>query len=132
MVQPQGGADDRWFEGVVHDVRSESVGVQFARSFRPSPGSTFSVRFTFNRVPLRRQHQALHRSFAQGRVLFPIEAHVRPPASQNTTLALFNNTILTNPAQLLAVKTVLALPPASHPFIIFGPYVHPYRSSFPT
>jgi hypothetical protein len=72
-------------------------------------------------VPLRRQHQALHQPFSEDRILFPIKSHVKPTTVTNSNPQLFNMTIAKNRNQLLSVKTIMALPPSSHPFIVYGP-----------
>jgi helicase MOV-10 len=113
---------DKWYEGVVHLVRRDNVGLRFAPSFPFSPTTTYSVRFTFNRYPLRRQHQAIHRPFMEDRVFFLVETHIKLANSAHT-LRLHNAHIASNPEQLLAVKTIVNLPPGAHPFIVYGPYV---------
>jgi helicase MOV-10 len=120
-VQKQGSNNDKWFEGVVHDVQSETVALRFAPSFQSSAGSTYSVRFTFNRYPLRRQHQALNQPFADDRVLFPVAAHIKSARVATTRLHLYNAMIAGNANQLLAVKTIVSLPPSAHPFVVYGP-----------
>jgi helicase MOV-10 len=123
LLQRQGSTDDKWFEGVVHDLRSDGVGLRFAPSFQVSQTARYSVRFTFNRYPLRRQHQALHRPFMEDRVFFPVAAHIKSIPANATRLALHNHLIGSNHNQLLAVRTIVNLPVSSHPFVVYGPYV---------
>jgi helicase MOV-10 len=98
------------------------VGLRFDPSFGRSTGAQrrYSVRFGFNRYPLRRQHQALHRPFNDDRVFFPVAIHIKNGVP-NLAFRLYNQQIGTNPAQLLAVQTIVALPFGSHPFIVYGP-----------
>jgi helicase MOV-10 len=123
LLQRRDQPDGRWYEGVVHDVRRDAVGLRFPPSFQVSPTMRYSVRFTFNRFPLRRQHQALNRPFMDDRIFFPVAMHVRTAQTPLPAIELYNGLIAANPNQLLAVKTIVSLPPAAHPFIVFGPYV---------
>lgn len=104
-------------------MRSEEVALRFAPSFKGwTAARTYSIRFNFNRYPLRRQHQALHRPFKDDRVFFPLSVHLKPLAASTPNVQpLYNPIIQGNPAQLLAVKSILRLPPGSHPFIVYGP-----------
>jgi helicase MOV-10 len=120
-VQYQGATDEKWFEGVVQDVHATVVVLQFARSFRPPPNATFAVRFTFNRIPLRRQHQALLQPFMEDRIFFPTVEHIKLRPTGNVDVALFNDDIANNPNQLLAVKAILNLLPGAHPLVVYGP-----------
>ncbi|KAJ7931318.1 hypothetical protein B0H13DRAFT_1858158 [Mycena leptocephala] len=59
LVQKHGSAQGHWFEGGVHVVRKEEVGLKFNAAFRAtSLADRFNVRFKLNRYPLRRQHLA--------------------------------------------------------------------------
>ena len=127
LVQAQGSTDGKWFEGLVVDVRSEEVALHFTPSAKGSfSGWTatraYSIRFNLNRYPLRRQHQALNRPFNDDRIFFPLAVHVKPLTTFTPNVRpMYNPLIAANPAQLLAVKTILRLPPGSHPFIVYGP-----------
>jgi helicase MOV-10 len=82
------------------------------------------VHFKLNRYPIRRQHQAMDTAWAEARILFPEEDHVRSlrrvdPARR--PLRLYNRLIASNPPQLQAVASVLHQEPGSVPFIVFGP-----------
>jgi hypothetical protein len=77
---------------------------------------------------MRRQHQAMERSYLLGdRLVFPLGdasagaasfGVMREPDEAFTT---FNPLISSNEKQLQAVLSILQRPPASTPFIIFGP-----------
>ncbi|KAF5356526.1 hypothetical protein D9758_008260 [Tetrapyrgos nigripes] len=117
---------DRWFQGVVHVVRKEEVGLRLHRSFSASPDERFFVRFKLNRIPMRRQHQAMdYTVFSQDRVLFPARVHVPtapvPSIAGGGGLRLKNALIGTNQPQLQAVVSIVRSPSGSVPFVIFGP-----------
>ena len=115
----------RWFEGHVHIVREKEVALRFHESFRVyAPGRLFHVQFKLNRIPIQRQHQAMDAVFTEDRVLFPVVKHLptdRPSSTFKSTLKLYNSLISSNERQLQAVASVLAQPPGSLPFVIFGP-----------
>ncbi|KAL0572130.1 hypothetical protein V5O48_009828 [Marasmius crinis-equi] len=120
LVQRSGSAQGHWFEGGVHVVRKEEVGLKFHRSFTANPSDRFLVRFKLNRYPVRRQHQALDSAFTQDRVLFPAPQHLRRAIPQGVGRT-YNPTIATNPRQLQAVTSIARAPAGSVPFVIFGP-----------
>ncbi|KAK1226913.1 hypothetical protein PQX77_010082 [Marasmius sp. AFHP31] len=122
LVQRNGSAQGHWFEGGVHVVRREEVGMKFHRSFIANPSDRFLVRFKLNRYPVRREHQALDTAFVQERVLFPGPEHLRRGAiPRGTGVRTYNSTIATNPRQLQAVISLARAPVGSIPFVIFGP-----------
>lgn len=121
-MQPHNAPSGHWYEGGVHFVRKESVGLRFSSSFKGwSAGQHYNVRFKLNRYPLRRQHQALDTAFMQDRILFPMQIHVLPDNVPDVPLRVFNKLIATNPPQLLAVKSIIRQPLGAVPFVIFGP-----------
>ncbi|KAI1789429.1 P-loop containing nucleoside triphosphate hydrolase protein [Ganoderma leucocontextum] len=123
-VQAADGADERTYEGFVHDVYMGTIRVSFHGSFK-GDGRRYNVSFQLNRIPLRRQHQALNSSPPNPqRLLFPIPGHQgleRALEPNEQLITLFNPLIGTNPAQLLAVKSILRLRLKSAPFVLFGP-----------
>ncbi|KAL0574390.1 hypothetical protein V5O48_007565 [Marasmius crinis-equi] len=119
-----GSEEGKWFEGGVHVVRLEDVGIRFHSSFRKTASNSdrFLVRFRFNRYPLRRQHQALNMKFPLNHILFPIpERDGRPEVPSFEGLAFINPNIANNERQVQAVASILYRPRGSVPFIIFGP-----------
>lgn len=121
LVQEQGATDGRWFEGHVHVLRQLEVGLQFHGSFsRYSEATRFHVRFKLNRIPVRRQHQAMDSAFTEDRILFPLVTHIAS-ASVDLSLKLHNPLVSSNAPQLQAVTSIVALRPGSAPFIVFGP-----------
>lgn len=115
----------KWFEGCVHLVRKEEVGMKFGHGFPGyTPSQRYRVRFKLNRIPLRRQHQALDSVFSPSRLLFPIAAHVLNGGScprPGFGLTIRNKLIQGNPPQLQAVMSIVHLPQGSPPFVVFGP-----------
>ena len=89
-----------------------------------APGRQFYIRFKLNRIPVRRQHQAMNAVFTEDRVLFPLITHLPRggiPSASNAALKIYNNLISSNKPQLQAVTSVVAQRPGSLPFVIFGP-----------
>lgn len=121
-MQKSGENTGRWFEGRVHVVRQAEVGLKFHSSFGWSPYQRYTARFKLNRIPLRRQHQALDTVFDQPRVLFPEEEHLRTTSRIPTGgIRVTNPHIATNVPQMQAVASIVKLPKGSLPFVVFGP-----------
>ncbi|THG94463.1 hypothetical protein EW026_g7017 [Hermanssonia centrifuga] len=120
------GETGKWFEGRVHIVHKENVGMRFHGSFHAgySISQRYRARFKLNRYPLRRQHQALDTAFSPERILFPkvedILQRTTPPVS-DIRPRIHNRLIAGNPAQILAVASIVRLPAGSPPFCLFGP-----------
>ncbi|KAF9484835.1 RNA helicase [Pholiota conissans] len=121
LVQERGATNGRWFEGHVHFVRQAEVGLCFHSTFSQHPdGHRFHVRFKLNRIPLRRQHQAMDHVFTEDRILFPEDIHL-PKRPSRVALKLFNGLLSSNEPQLQAVASILSSPAGSPPFVVFGP-----------
>ncbi|KAH9948060.1 P-loop containing nucleoside triphosphate hydrolase protein [Amylocystis lapponica] len=116
---------DKCYEGWVHIVQLNTVGLAFDTSFKPTAGQRFNVRFKLNRMPLRRQHQALSvASPSLPRLLFPTPGHAgltTTPTAANVPLTLCNEFLATNAQQLQAVRSICRMKPGAAPFIVFGP-----------
>ncbi|CAK5278901.1 unnamed protein product, partial [Mycena citricolor] len=122
LVQQTGAAAGHWFEGGVHVVRKEEVGLRFHSSFgKASPLARFTVRFKLNRHPVRRQHLALDTAFDEDRVLFPEQTHMPAGLVPSKRIQVKNPLIAHNPPQLQAVVSIVERAPGSVPFVIFGP-----------
>lgn len=124
LVQRHGAVEGHWYEGHVHFVRQASVGLQFDGSFRGwSAQQRYTVRFKLNRIPMRRQHQALDTAFAFDKFLFPQRAHIVQLVSRPWMIPIkpCNPLIATNPPQLQAVTSIVLQQPGSAPFVVFGP-----------
>ncbi|KAK7047868.1 hypothetical protein VNI00_006196 [Paramarasmius palmivorus] len=120
-VRKHNSPEGKWYEGGVHVVRLEDVGMKFHKSFSITPSERVEVRFKLNRYPMRRQHQALNRDFKLVNVMFPTEAHIPDTVPGVRGITLHNELIAGNPRQLQAIVSIMNLPPGSAPFIIFGP-----------
>ncbi|KAG9002612.1 hypothetical protein FRB94_003760 [Tulasnella sp. JGI-2019a] len=117
---------DKWFEGRVLLLKQREVGLVFHGSFHCNAGDKFDARFTVNRIPMRRMHEALDVPFFPNRVLFPTLRHVigrRTPPNDHelTQIETRNPLIATNRPQLEAVAAILEMKPAGPPFVIYGP-----------
>lgn len=125
LVQKHGEVKGRWFEGHVHVVHKEEVGLRFHGSFAGwSRDQLYNVHFKLNRIPMRRQHQALDSVFSEDRVLFPLGTHIPQaayPRQQEVGIKVFNPLIGKNPPQLQAVVSIVKRAQGSVPFVIFGP-----------
>ncbi|EMD34731.1 hypothetical protein CERSUDRAFT_54531 [Gelatoporia subvermispora B] len=121
-VQPNNIEGGKWYEGFVHVERRNEVGLRFGGSFSYSSSQRFRVRFRLNRIPLRRQHQALDVAFHPERLLFPEHKHIQANVPANSAvLTMYNHLIASNPAQVRAVTQILGQPAGSPPFVVFGP-----------
>ncbi|CAL1708616.1 unnamed protein product [Somion occarium] len=126
LVKRHGWEKGKWFEGHVHFVRLLAVGLRFHESF---PGHTsaarYNIRFKLNRLPLRRQHEALSSAFSPSRLLFPGTRNVPvkniPAVTEELRDWIYNKLIAGNAEQLQAVASIIQLPPGHAPFVIFGP-----------
>lgn len=119
---PSSENNTTWYIGYVHVVRQAEVGLRFAHRFLPPSNTRFDVRFCLNRIPLLRMHQALATAFVEPRVLFPAPEHEKQVKSIGT-LKIINPLVRENPPQMMAIKSIMALPAGSPPFVVFGPYV---------
>ncbi|OJT08299.1 hypothetical protein TRAPUB_838 [Trametes pubescens] len=122
-ILAQIGGEGHTHKGFVHLVRRDDIRVSFNASFKV--GARYTVRFQYNRTPIRRQHQALLASSAASqRLLFPIpgfEGLAQAITPTQYPVTLYNTQIATNAAQLQAVKSILQLRTGAAPFIVFGP-----------
>jgi helicase MOV-10 len=125
LVKHHGSPKPHWWEGYVHVVRLDDVGLRFDNKFNAFKGQKFDVRFCLNRLTIRRMHQALDAGNMKliSRILFPQEQDIgRKPSS--TTIAMVNpanRDVQNNLPQMLAVTAIRNLRPGSAPFIVFGP-----------
>ncbi|KXN81887.1 Putative helicase mov-10-B.1 [Leucoagaricus sp. SymC.cos] len=115
---PQG----HWYAGHVHIVNRDEVGLAFHQSFRGwTTTQKYHIRFKLTRIPLQRQHEALNASFSESRIFFPDSSHLPMAPVPRPITKTINNLILTNPAQVQAVTSIITLSPGSLPFVVFGP-----------
>ncbi|TFK28523.1 RNA helicase [Coprinopsis marcescibilis] len=120
LVQRVNAQAGNWFEGHVHVVRRDQVGLCFHTSFSGwSPTQKYNIRFRLNRIVMRRQHQALDSAFEEGRVLFPLQSHVKGISPR--PIVFCNPLVAGNAPQVKAVVSIAHLPVGSPPFVVFGP-----------
>lgn len=124
LVRKKDSEQGHWYAGHVHFVHQHEVGLRFHESFGGwSPSQKYHVRFKLNRIPVRRQHQALDTAFTESRVLFPNSSHLPMNPIIQSPISFFNPLVANNPAQMQAVQSILKASPGSLPFIVFGPWV---------
>ncbi|KAJ7074967.1 P-loop containing nucleoside triphosphate hydrolase protein [Mycena belliarum] len=124
LVRHTGVPDGPWYEGRVHQVHQNHVSLRFDDRFSTYKGTKFDVKFTLNRLPHRRMHQALTNSWKESRILFPRAEHIlrnlRVTALQRNTSPV-NRLIAEDPEQFETVVAILNQPAGSPPFVVFGP-----------
>lgn len=145
-----GESETPLLEGIVHEVHNEEVLLRFNSEFQNNyQGEDYNIRFTFNRAPLRRCHQAAELAPSLGRnVLFPTTqetvcpqytlssnrlsgSHTLPKTGTPTkhgcqsqptsqaTVQFFNRQL--NDRQMAAVTRILQGQCRPTPYILFGP-----------
>ncbi|GAQ77983.1 RNA helixase SDE3 [Klebsormidium nitens] len=121
------GQPKKEFEGCVHAVRLEEIVLKFHFSFHAAfvPGQRVNVRFTFNRVTIRREHEAIQESakLPPG-LLFPATSDwVNAIPYRPTHFQPINKEL--NEQQLGAVSEVLNRAGGGSangcPYLVFGP-----------
>ena len=126
-VHHTGDATGTWYEGCVHQITGRTARLRFNEKFTAYRGAKVDVKFTLNRLPDRRMHQAVTSDFDIRRLLFPTEAECLslrvPTTTQMRDVGLVDRTLLGNPEQLQAIIAIAFRPPGSVPFVMFGPYV---------
>lgn len=109
------------FEGIVHEVKEETVLLSFDYSFSYKQGTFVDVQFTYSRYSLRLCYQALD-SIAHCNIsshFFPSEYGKAP-----TTMKLepwFNADIEKNEQQKKAIRCIVEGSAYPAPYILFGP-----------
>ncbi|KIY67638.1 RNA helicase [Cylindrobasidium torrendii FP15055 ss-10] len=121
LIRRPDAPEGHWYEGFVHVTRMQDIGLRFGGGFRPIAKVEYHVRFRLNRIPLRRQHQALDTAFAPSRLLFPPAPTPQVPPSSDVVLDFHNGFVEQNDRQKLAVGCIVRMPAGSSPFVLFGP-----------
>jgi helicase MOV-10 len=114
------------FEGYVHHMRQEEVWLKFSKRFHKDvyvAGMTVTVRFAFNRLPLRLQHRAVAKNKLPPSVLFPLEEHIGNQGRMTTKpiRKFFDRNVERNRQQKMAVQGIVSGSSRPAPYIIFGP-----------
>ena len=127
LVRHSGDRTDTWYEGCVHHITWSSVRLRFNEKFTAYRNAKVDVRFTLNRVPDRRMHQAVVSPSKPVRLLFPSDVHGRglrrPTVEHMNGISLIDRKLSDNIEQREAISAIVSRPPGSVPFIVFGPYV---------
>ncbi|KAJ7676478.1 P-loop containing nucleoside triphosphate hydrolase protein [Mycena rosella] len=125
LVRQTGVPDSPWYEGRVHQVHQTHVSLRFDDTFSTYKGTKFDIKFTLNRLPARRMHQALANSWKESRILFPRAEHIsrnlRVSVMQRNGISPVNRRIAEDPEQFETVVAIVHQPPGSPPFVVFGP-----------
>ncbi|CAG8668732.1 13831_t:CDS:2 [Gigaspora margarita] len=126
LVVKCGVEDEKAYKGYVYSTRVDKIDLKFGRTFMQqvySPDAKFNVRFTYNRVSMRRMHQALDNPNMNFKRLFPDTYGINGENGENEE----NNEQLTeiyttlNEYQKRAVRIIKTGEHHPLPFIIFGP-----------
>lgn len=110
--------------GFVHKVRNDGVRVSLSYKFPYMPGLTYDIDFTLNRMPMRRQHQAVLSNVPnRERILFPTWCLLEgaAPGLPLPRFTPFNRHVGRNGPQTAAVDRILKMAPGSPPFVVYGP-----------
>ncbi|CAE6400981.1 unnamed protein product [Rhizoctonia solani] len=108
------------YGGYVTEVQRSNVIMQLHGEFPHVVGQEWEIRFTVNRLVLRRMHDAVSKATIESeRLLFPEASHKKPRAP-SARLSI-DRRIGSNERQRLAVEQIVALGPGDIPFIVFGP-----------
>ncbi|XP_078339905.1 putative helicase MOV-10 isoform X1 [Crassostrea virginica] len=117
----------REYEGYVHDVHLREVVLGFHSSLVTGfiNKETFSVRFNFNRLPLKLQYRACELAVEEGLedLLFPTPCNIcsRGELSLPGNRRFFDQKIESNMEQQLAVTNIVKGTSRPAPYIVFGP-----------
>ncbi|KAF8324034.1 P-loop containing nucleoside triphosphate hydrolase protein [Clavulina sp. PMI_390] len=117
-LHPSHGAAEP-FIGYVHEVHERHVCLKLHPEFDSS--IPYDIDFVMNRVALRRAHQALSINHGLDHLLCFSNDTLAYPPSLNSHFIPLDPHIANNIPQQEAVGSVLAMPPSSPPYIIFGP-----------
>ncbi|CUA74319.1 hypothetical protein RSOLAG22IIIB_11143 [Rhizoctonia solani] len=125
-VHPHSEPEKVWYQGVVREIETATVLIQFNSRFPHAPGALYDVQFVLNPVTFKRMIQALSVEPKRREILFPQTADVTTSSMAAHDLGgpeidLYNRIIGSNEEQRNAITKIIRLPPGSPPYIIFGP-----------
>ncbi|KAI8927318.1 P-loop containing nucleoside triphosphate hydrolase protein [Entophlyctis helioformis] len=134
LVKEANNPSAKCFEGVCSKVEELNVILSFDSSFNRSfiAGQKYSVEFTFNRVALRRMHQAIEprTSMFSGmdhdfaKLNIRVEALLAPgkiSAADKFKFSAYNRSVTSNAEQRRAISIITQGLHAPFPFLLFGP-----------
>jgi helicase MOV-10 len=131
------GIEDKSYEGRIHGVNTIEqangrltmhLKLRLPETFNLSNGNTFKLRPKLNRIPIRRALHGLNTPIPNlARLLFPSAADFNQSdqllreETGTTSIVAYNENILEDEQQRLAVLSILHRRPGDVPFIIYGP-----------
>ncbi|XP_038054523.1 putative helicase MOV-10 [Patiria miniata] len=134
FARPSGDpAGSKTYKGYVHRVEMEEVVLGFSRELTDkfAKGLKFDIEFTFNRLPLRFQHNALDDASNHdiGRVLFPSKTDIGtkkrlcdvPDDIEEFARRFFDKKLASNIEQIKAVQHIVTGSSRPAPYLVFGP-----------
>lgn len=114
------------YEGIVYEAQRDRLLLRFSPAFHASyvAGVVVPLRFVFNRMPIRLEHQGVELADANLRpsLVFPMTRNTTICASlcaRGTTMRLHNREL--NEEQILAVSNIVKAEGRRSPYIVFGP-----------
>ncbi|XP_071805215.1 putative helicase MOV-10 isoform X3 [Asterias amurensis] len=125
--------DGKTYKGYVHRVEMEEVVLGFSKDLvnRFTQGLKFDIEFTFNRLPLRLQHNAIEDALKNdlGKLLFPDRSNIGttkklctvPGDDSDFARLFFDKKLATNVEQIKAVKHIVCGSSRPSPYLVFGP-----------
>ncbi|XP_039261183.2 putative helicase MOV-10 [Styela clava] len=110
------------YEGYVHHVERDRIALGFNQSLlsKHTNKTKYSVRFTFNRLPMKLAHRAVGMRFSD-QMIFPRKCNALYSDIKIRKDELKNVKILLNPEQTMAVNNIVRGKSTSVPYIVFGP-----------
>ncbi|XP_018580188.1 putative helicase mov-10-B.1 [Anoplophora glabripennis] len=131
MIEVRVHEDHRAYRGVIKRVNDKTVDIGYVNNelvdyIKSNPKIELDVRFVMNRLPLERMHQGVDQTVMNGIVpyFFPDYSLSRRIVSSTKTIReteFFNNTIVANKEQKMAVLNILNGTSMSAPYVVFGP-----------
>ncbi|QRV97470.1 RNA helicase [Ceratobasidium sp. AG-Ba] len=109
------------YGGYVKDVQMSTVVLRMHEDFPGLDNERWDVRFTVNRLLLRRMHDSVNKFKTHERILFPSISHRMPSVRSIHATIRLDRRVAENEKQSLAVRQILGQPAGDVPFILFGP-----------
>ncbi|KAG8727765.1 hypothetical protein FRC10_005656, partial [Ceratobasidium sp. 414] len=107
--------------GFVTEVQQSDLILRMHESFPSVSNQLWDVRFTVNRLLLRRMHDAINKAGPHERILFPNASHRKLSVGGGSSIPRLDRKVASNFQQSMAVRHILTQPAGDVPFIIFGP-----------
>ncbi|QRV83269.1 hypothetical protein RhiJN_11285 [Ceratobasidium sp. AG-Ba] len=121
MKEPGSSRNNLPHGGYVTEVQQSSVILRMHESFPSVANQLWDVRFTVNRLLLRRMHDAINKAGPHARILFPQVSDKVSPSTALGSSPRLDRKVAANYEQSLAVRQILGQAAGDVPFVIFGP-----------